>query len=131
MSQSYRHNRTSVSILNYHFVWIARRRRPVLVGPVAERLKMLIPEAAGELDCRVIALEVMPDHVHLFLHGPPTWAPDQLMFRIKGCTARLLRSEFPHLRTLPSMWTRSYFVSSAGSVSSATIRRYIAAQHTR
>ena len=53
------------------------------------------------------------------------------MFRIKGRSAHTLRSEFPHLLTLPSMWTRSYFVSSAGNVSSETIRRYIAEQHTR
>ncbi len=131
MSQSYRHDRTSVSLLNYHFVWISRRRRPVLIGPVAERLVVAIRGVATELDCAVVALEVMPDHVHLFLNCPPTWAPDQLMFRIKGRTAHTLRHEFPHLLTLPSMWTRSYFVSSAGNVSSDTIRRYIAEQKTR
>ena len=131
MSQSYRHDRTSVSLLNYHFVWIPRRRRPVLVGPVAERLTVVIHETAAELDCIVLALEVLPDHVHLFLNCPPTWAPDQLMFRIKGRSAHTLRSEFSQLLTLPSMWTRSYFVSSAGNVSSETIRRYIAEQKTR
>jgi putative transposase len=131
MSQTYRHGRTSVSLLNYHFVWIPRRRRRVLIGPVAERLTLLIQEIAAALDCTVVALEVMPDHVHLFLNCPPTLAPDQLMFRIKGRAAHALRKEFPALLTLPSMWTRSYFVSSAGNVSSETIRRYIAEQHTR
>ena len=59
------------------------------------------------------------------------WAPDQLMFRVKGSAARALRKEFPQLLTLPSMWTRSYFVSSAGNVSSDTIKRYIAEQTSR
>jgi putative transposase len=131
MSQTYRHARTSVSLLNYHFVWIPRRRRPVLIGPVAERLKVLIHEVAAELDCMVVALEVMPDHVHLFLNCPPTIAPYQLMFLIKGRTARVLREEFPKLLRMPSMWTRSYFVSSAGNVSSDTIKRYIAEQTSR
>jgi putative transposase len=131
MGQSYRHNRTSVSLLNYHFVWTVRRRRQVLTGPVAERLKVLIQETAAALECTVVALEVLPDHVHLFLNCPPTLAPDQLMFRIKGRSAHTLRNEFPALLTLPSMWTRSYFVSSAGNVSSETIRRYIAEQQTR
>lgn len=130
MAQDYRHSRTSVSLLNYHFVWIPRRRRRVLIGPVATRLIALIHETALELDCTVVALEVMPDHVHLFLNCPTTWAPDQLMFRIKGRTAHALRTEFPHLLTMPSMWTRSYFVSSAGNVSSDTIKRYIAEQKT-
>ena len=52
------------------------------------------------------------------------------MFRIKGRTARILRQEFPRLRRLPSMWTRNYFASTAGNVSSETIKRYIAQQKT-
>ncbi|HVA92081.1 MAG TPA: IS200/IS605 family transposase [Chloroflexota bacterium] len=131
MDRGYRHAGTSVSLLNYHFVWIPRRRRPVLVGPVAARLRDLIAARVDELDCAVLALEVLPDHVHLFLNCPPTIAPYQLMFSLKGRTARVLRAEFPHLLRLPSLWTRSYFVSSADNVSSETIKRYIAEQTTR
>jgi len=120
-----------VTLLNYHFVWIPARRRKVLVGPVADQLHALIYEVAAELRCSVIALEVMPDHVHLFLSATPMLAPDQIMFRIKGRTSRTLRQEFPHLRSMPSMWTRSYFASTAGNVASETIRQYIATQRTR
>lgn len=131
MSQAYRHKNTSVSLVNYHFVWVPRRRRKVLVGEVEARLKELIYETAQKLDCKVLAMEVMPDHVHLFLNCPPTTAPDQIMFRIKGVSARFLRKEFSHLLKMPSMWTRSYFVSTAGNVSSKTIEQYIANQKTR
>ncbi len=131
MDTTYQHNRTSVTLLNYHFVWIPARRRKVLVGAVAERLQALIYEVVAELGCAVIALEVMPDHIHLFLSATPTLAPDQIMFRIKGRTSRVLRQEFPHLLTMPSMWTRSYFCSTAGQVASETIRQYIATQRTR
>lgn len=120
----------SEPLLNYHFVWIPRRRRSVLVGAVAARAEGLIQKAASALGCKVLALEVMPAHVHLFLNADPHWAPDQLMFRIKGVSAHVLRREFPSLRRLPSLWTRSYFVSSAGNVSSETILRYIADQKT-
>lgn len=131
MSTPYQRNRTSVTLLNYHFVWIPARRRKVLVGPVAARLTALIYDVAAELRCSVIALEVMPDHVHLFLSATPVLAPDQIMFRIKGRTSRILRQEFPHLLSMPSMWTRSYFCSTAGNVASETIRQYIATQRTR
>lgn len=131
MSQGHRHTNTSVSLLNYHFVWIPRRRRKVLQGDVASRLARLIETYAERIDCRVISLAIEIDHVHLFLNAPATLAPDQIMHRIKGPTARILRAEFPHLRRMPSMWTRSYYVSTAGNVSSATIRRYIEAQGTR
>jgi len=131
MSSNYRHKTTSVTLINYHFVWIPRRRRKVLVGEVEARLKQLINEVATELDCGVLALEVMPDHVHLFLNCPPTLAPDQIMFRIKGRSSRELRKEFEQLRRMPSMWTRSYFCVTAGNVSSATIERYIAEQKSK
>ncbi len=131
MSQSERHANTSVSLINYHVVWTPRRRRRVLVGPIADRLQALLVEQAAVADCRVIALQVMPDHVHLFINAPPTLAADQIMFRLKSYTARVLRQEFPNLLKLPSMWTRSYYVSTAGNVSSETVRRYIESQTRR
>ena len=98
------------------------------MGKVAERLEELIREKAGELGLEILELAIQPDHVHLFVSAPPDIAPNQIMFRIKGYTARVLREEFPRLRKLPSMWTRAYFVSTAGNVSSETIRKYIEAQ---
>lgn len=131
MAQEYRHKTTSVSLLNYHLIWCPKRRRRVLVNAVQVRLDGLIREVAAELDCTVLALEIMPDHLHLFLSAPPTLAPNQIVRRIKGRSSRVLRQEFPHLLRLPSLWTRSYFVSTAGNVSSQTIQRYIAEQRTR
>lgn len=128
MIQEYRHNNTSVSLLNYHFVFIPRRRRKVLVGAVETRLRELLAEKCKELDIEILALEIMPDHVHLFVNAPPLFAPYQIMFRLKGFTARILRKEFEQLTRMPSMWTTSYFVSTAGNVSSETIKRYIANQ---
>ena len=128
MSQEYRRAYTSVFLINYHFVWIPRRRRPVLKGRVADRLRELIEEKAKELKLDIIELAIQPDHVHLLVSAPPDLAPNQIMHRIKGYTARVLRREFPFLRKLPSMWTRAYFVSTVGKVSAETVRKYIEAQ---
>lgn len=108
MSQEYRPGITSVTLINYHFVWIPRRRRKVLKGSIADRLKELIFMIAQDIACKVLALEIMDDHVHLFLNCPPTMSPSDIMFRIKGRSARELRKEFPDpLMKMPSMWTRS------------------------
>ena len=128
MHQQYRHDRHSVSLMNFHFVWIPRRRRKVLIGEIATRLEEVIKEVSYELSLNILAMEIMPDHVHLFVSCPPSIAADQIMFRIKGRSSRVLRKEFPHLLKMPSMWTRSYFVSTAGNVSTETIKRYIAEQ---
>jgi putative transposase len=127
----YKHNHTSVSLLRYHFVWCPKRRRRILVGSLAERLEILLREKAAELGWGIIALEIMPDHVHLFISVDPDLAPSQVIHRLKGYTSRILRKEYPHLIRLPALWTRSYFVSTAGMVSSKTIEQYIAAQKTR
>ncbi len=126
MSQEYKHKKTVVYLLNYHFIWIPRRRKPVLKRKIKKRLKELIYEVCLKYEWEILSLEIMPDHVHLFLSVSPEWSPVNIMFRIKGYTARILRKEFPDpLMKLPSMWTRSYFVSTAGNVSSETIKRYI------
>ncbi len=127
-SQSYRHKETAVFLLKYHFVWIPRRRRKVLTGEVAQRLEQVLHQQAETLDCTIIALEVRPDQVHCFLNATPELAPKQFLHRLKGATSRMLRKEFPLLRRMPSLWTRSYFVSTAGNVSSETVQRYMSNQ---
>jgi len=131
MAQEYQHKETSISLVNYHFVWIPKRRRKILVDKLAQRLRELLEEKAGELGLQILALEIKPDHLHLFVSAPPHLAPNQIVFRLKGYTSRALRREFPFLRRMPSLWTRSYFVSTAGNVSSETIQRYIDAQSRR
>lgn len=79
----------------------------------------------------MVALECDIDHAHLFLNALPTFSPANIMVKIKGVTSKQLREEFPHLQHLPSLWTRSYFVSTAGNVSSQTIKRYVEQQKTR
>jgi putative transposase len=130
--QEYRHENTSVSLLNYHFVWCVRRRKKILIGLLDDRLKVLIEEATQEIDCEVIALETHYDHVHLFVNALPKLAPHQIMHKVKGYTSHALRREYPWLKDkLPSLWTRSYFVSTAGKVSGDTIKRYVEEQKTR
>lgn len=124
----YRHESNAVSLLNYHFVWIPKRRKPVLVNNVAQRLTDIIYEVANENRWKVIALEVMPDHVHLFLNCQPSDSPATIIRLIKGRASHHLRKEFPELLKLPTLWTPSYFVSTAGNVCTETVKRYIQQQ---
>ena len=127
--ERYRHLRGSVSTLTFHFVWCPKFRRKVLVGQVEKALRALIEAKAAELHCEIVALEVMPDHVHLFLKAPPTLAPQHIANQMKGYTSHELREKFPDLKSrLPSLWSRSYYVGSAGAMSAATIQRYIETQ---
>lgn len=128
----YRRTAGAVYNLHYHLVWCPKYRRPVLMNAVEARLKALLAEKAAAMDVQIEALEIMPDHVHLFVSAPPTDAPQHLANQFKGYTSRILRAEFPHLRSrLPTLWSRSYYVGSAGLVSEETIKNYIATQKER
>jgi putative transposase len=76
----------------------------------------------------ILQLAIQPDHLHLFVRVWPTDSAADVVKECKGLTAHHLRREFPVLLKLPSMWTRSYFASTAGNISQATIEKYIDAQ---
>ena len=128
----YRRTNTTVSLLNYHFVFCPRYRRKIFLKlEVEQRFKELVHEVCAELKIVIVAMECDKDHTHMFLNALPTLSPADIMAKIKGVTSKKLREEFPHLLHLPSLWTRSYFVSTAGNVSSETIKHYVESQKTR
>ena len=124
----YGHSRNQVYLINYHLVWCPKRRKPVLVGGVKSRLVQIMKEVAKEKGVEILALEVRPNHLHMFVSAYPQLQIHKLVKALKGRSSHHLRREFPHLLKLPSLWTNSYFVSTAGNVSSKTIQRYIEAQ---
>ena len=124
----YKHGRNKVFLINYHLIWCPKRRKKVLTGNIKTRLEAIVYEVAKEKGIDVLAFEVMPDHVHLFISAYPDVTVHQIIKAFKGRSSNLLRKEFPELMKLPTLWTHSYFVSTAGNVSSETITKYIEVQ---
>jgi putative transposase len=105
----YKRNAGAVFTLKYHLVWCPKYRKPVLGGPVAKRLKELLEEKAAELGATI-----------------------HIAAQFKGFSSRILREEFPFLKSrLPALWSRSYYIGSVGHVSEATVKKYIANQKGR
>ena len=97
-----------------------------MIGDIESRLREIFVERASELGITIETMEIMPDHVHLFVKSPPTLAPHHIVQQLKGVSSRLLRQEFPRLKSrLPTLWTRSYYCESVGHISEATVRKYI------
>ena len=116
-------------LINYHFVFIPKRRKKVLTGEIATRARQIFAELAIEKNWDILALEVAPDHIHLFVSVKPTDTPHLVIKAFKGRSSYLLRKEFPVLLKRPSLWTSSYFVSTAGNISSEAVRKYIEDPH--
>ena len=122
----YRNNNNIVYSCKYHVVWCPKYRRKVLVDGIDVRFKELAEEVCTKLHIDLIEMEVMPDHVHLLLEVDPQFGIHRAVKQIKGYTSRVLRSEFPTLRSrLPSLWTNSYFVSTVGGAPLSIIKQYI------
>ncbi len=124
----YQRDEHRIHLIVYHLVWTLKRRKAVLVGDIQVECERLIRQTCEEHGWTILELAIQPDHIHLFVRVFPTTSAADVVQKCKGVTSRFLRQQFPTLLKLPSLWTGSYFASSAGNVSSETIQKYIEAQ---
>lgn len=129
VSTRWTHSTTTVYNIGYHIIWCPKYRRKVLVDAVEEMLKLLLYKKAYEIGISIEEMQIMPDHVHLFVKASPVASPHWIVQQLKGYTSHELRQQFKSLRTrLPTLWTRSYYVESCGHISEDTVKKYIEEQ---
>ena len=125
----WKHANTCIYNIGYHLIWCPKYRRRVLIDGVDERLKELLYEKAGQIEVEIDTMEIMSDHVHLFVRSIPTNPIHWIVGQLKGYTSYTLRKEFPWLRSrLPTLWTRSYYCETVGHISEDVIKKYIEEQ---
>ena len=125
----YQHYNHSVGLAIVHFVFIPKRRKHVFKGEIRNRLYQIWQELATEKKWNIRALEIAPDQLHLFVEINPTEPIHLVVKSFKGRSSNYLRKEFPELLKLPSLWSKSYFFSTAGNISAETIQKYIEDPH--
>mgnify|MGYP001794724409 CR=1 FL=1 len=128
-SIEYRHDKHSVGLAHVHLVWVPKRRKNVLLGPVKARCAEIFASVAVDNEWLIKAMEIAPDHVHLLVEHGSKVAINQTVKAFKGRSSRYLRKEFSHLLKLPSLWTRSYFYDTTGKVTTERIEAYINEPH--
>jgi len=119
---------SAVYEVNYHFVWCPKYRKPVLEGEIKSYIQDMIETIAETKGWKVIEVEIMPDHIHLFLSASPFESPTDIIKVLKGVTAKRIFRRFPELKKefwKSGLWSPSYYVGTAGHVSAETIKRYI------
>lgn len=124
--KDYKSNNNVVYSSKYHVVWTPKYRRPVLQNNIAVRLEQVLRETCDKYQAEIIAIEIMPDHVHLLVEVDPQFGIHRLVKNLKGVSSRLLRQEFSYLKSrLPTLWTNSYFVSTVGGAPLSVIKQYV------
>ena len=123
--------RTSHAVYDtkYHLVWIPKYRKEIFSEAYANRLKEIFCEISEHYEFEIDTMEVVSDHVHIFLSAPPRYSPARIVNIMKGASSRKMFSEFPELKRHlwgGELWSDGYFVRTVGDkVTTEVIRRYI------
>lgn len=130
--QNYVHKKGIVYKNQYHVIFCPKYRRKVLANGVDIRLKEILYAESSKMAVEIKSIKVMPDHVHIFLECDPRLPLHKAIKQLKGVSSRILRDEFPWLKSrIPSLWTRSYFSCTVGHISEATVMKYIEEQKSK
>jgi putative transposase len=125
-NKKYKTKNNLVYSCQFHVIFCTKYRRDVLTNEIQQRLTELIQEKASEYNYNIIEMEIMKNHVHLLIDINPKLGIYKTITKIKGYSSRTLREEYPELKSrIPSLWTRSLFISSVGSVSLDVVKQYI------
>jgi len=122
------HDRTVVYNVNYHIVWSVKHRRRVLEGEIASSLKEILLEVAASKGFCIMEVEIMPDHLHLFVSAKPKFSPSYIYKMLKGIGSRKLFLKHPNIREklfCKHLWNPSTYVETVGNISEETVRKYI------
>lgn len=116
----------------YHVIFCPKYRRQIFTSPYDEALKGILVNISKDYDFSILDMEVMPDHIHLVIDCNPRFGIMQCVNKLKGISSNRMRTQFPELKKrLPTLWTRSSFISTVGSVSLAVTQEYIKNQKNR
>ena len=125
----YKSNKNVVYSCKYHVIFCPKYRRKVLIKGVEDRLKTIVTSVCMKNRAELLEIEVMPDHVHILIEVDLQLGVHLVIKRIKGRSSRLLRKDFPFLRSrIPCLWANSYFISTVGGAPLQVIKQYIEEQ---
>ena len=122
---NYKKNNKHIYLLQYHIIWCPKYRKNILIDQIKIKLQSFITSIVKQNNCEIKSLEIMPNHVHLFVSLDYDISIQKFIKLVKGKTSHELREIFPELLKMSTLWTRSCFISSIGIVSEKTIKKYI------
>ena len=122
------HDRTAVYSIRYHIVWSVKYRKDVLTGKLEKSLKQILIDIANEKEFITGEMEIMSDHVHLFVSAKPKYSPSYIYKMLKGISGRRLFIKYPGLKKKlhkGHLWNPSTYIETVGHISEEAIEKYI------
>lgn len=118
--------------LHVHLVFVTKYRRGVLDDEMLTRCEQVMRDVCADFGADLREFNGEPDHVHLLIHYPPTFAVSRLVNSLKGVSSRHLRGEYAdrinRAGTRGHLWSPSYFAASCGGAPLEIVKEYIRGQ---
>lgn len=127
------HGRGYLYSLQYHIAWVTKYRKPILIGDIESDIREYLLETLKSLDRISIAMEIMPDHIHLLVDCKPQLRLSDAIKILKGNTARWLFLKHPEMKKQLGgghLWNPSYFVATVSDRTLEQVKYYINSQKT-
>lgn len=125
----------AVFSLGYHIIWCTKYRHAILNDAIAVELKRIIAETCSVYGWELQEIEVMPDHVHVFVQADHLTAPVEIAKTLKSISAVHIFHAFPQLKGRKfwgsGLWSRGTYYATVGHISEEAVRRYIESQKER
>ena len=134
MSKDVTHGRGYVYSLQYHIVWVTKYRKPIFIGEIESDTREYLLKTLKSLDMKVLAMEIMPDHIHLLVDCKPQLKLSDAIKIIKGNIARWLFLNHPEVKKQlwgGHLWNQSYFVATVSDRTLEHVEQYINSQKTK
>ena len=128
------YGRGYVYSLQYHIVWCTKYRKKVLLDGIDNEIKDYLNDLAKEYSFSIMAMEVMPDHIHILVDCKPQFFPSDMIKILKGNTARWLFMKHPELKKQlwgGHLWNPSYCIVTVSDRSYDQVKQYIDSQKKR
>ena len=121
--------------INYHIVFCPKYRKAVLTGKIKDDLEMIFKTIVAGNDWKLLEMEIMPDHIHLFISTHPKTSPMEIVKKLKGISARLIFKKYPKFQQKEywgkHLWSEGYYVGTAGVITAEAIQKYIMANQSK
>lgn len=108
----------------YHVIWTTKHRLPLITPENEMMIFDIIKGKTAELGGQVLAVNAIPDHIHVAASIPPKVAVAQWAKRVKGVSTFEINNQFPDTQE-PFHWQEGYGVLTFGAKNINTVVDYI------
>ena len=122
------YGRTSVYNIGYHIVWSVKYRQEIIRGDIEKSLKEILYYIALEKGFCIKEIELMPDHVHVFVTAKPKVSPSYIYKMLKGISGRRLFIKHSAIKKKlwkGHIWNPSTYIETIGHISEDIVKKYI------